>query len=637
MKICFQSRRISKPRHTSCLGANTYADVLRHYLLNTTWRYKFHIVSIEFSLSLSTAVTVVVSGAANLTVDQLSRVRLLESELILSFNFLDMEMKELNLNKDCGGGGGNSKSGGDGFIDRSKVRILLCDNDGSSSEEVFSLLSKCSYQVTSVRSARQVIDALNAEGSEIDIILAEVDLPMTKGMKMLKYITRDKELRRIPVIMMSAQDEVSIVVKCLRLGAADYLVKPLRTNELLNLWTHMWRRRRMLGLAEKNILSYDFDLVASDPSDANTNSTTIFSDDTDDKSRKSTNPELGMATYQENESAVAAAVEPPQTHVSEYRPHVPIISDRRTGQFSFGPKKSELKVGESSAFFTYVKSSMPKNISQGIINAAQDVRMEEKCQPCMQQIVSDTQVHENGEAWENYSQGDDFPSSSSVPDSLSMEKSSTPPVTDSLEFPQQRNFKDEKFSQAHVPATNETQNNLSGLPAQTTYPYYMSGGVNQVMMPSSAQLYQKNLHELQNHATSAMLSQYNHLPHVSFPYYPVSMCLQHGQMPTNSWPSFGNSSSTEMKLNKVDRREAALIKFRQKRKERCFDKKIRYVNRKRLAERRPRVRGQFVRKVNGVKVDLNGKPASVDYDEDEDEEEEQASRDSSPEDDTSGY
>jgi len=51
-----------------------------------------------------------------------------------------------------------------------------------------------------VRSARQVIDALNAEGPEIDIILSEVDIPMTKGMKMLKYIMRDKDLRRIPVI-----------------------------------------------------------------------------------------------------------------------------------------------------------------------------------------------------------------------------------------------------------------------------------------------------------------------------------------------------------------------------------------------------------------------------------------------------
>lgn len=35
---------------------------------------------------------------------------------------------------------------GEGFIDRSKVRILLCDNDAKSSQEVFTLLCKCSYQ-----------------------------------------------------------------------------------------------------------------------------------------------------------------------------------------------------------------------------------------------------------------------------------------------------------------------------------------------------------------------------------------------------------------------------------------------------------------------------------------------------------
>lgn len=56
------------------------------------------------------------------------------------------------------------------------------------------------FPVTLVKSPRQVIDALNAEGPDIDIILSEVDLPMSKGIKMLKYIMRDKELRRIPVI-----------------------------------------------------------------------------------------------------------------------------------------------------------------------------------------------------------------------------------------------------------------------------------------------------------------------------------------------------------------------------------------------------------------------------------------------------
>ncbi|KAK7411433.1 hypothetical protein VNO78_02866 [Psophocarpus tetragonolobus] len=552
--------------------------------------------------------------------------------------------EEINLNIESGG------KGGDGFIDRSKVRILLCDNDSKSSEEVFTLLLRCSYQVTSVKSARQVIDALNAEGQHIDIILAELDLPMKKGMKMLKYIARDKELRRIPVIMMSAQDEVSVVVKCLRLGAADYLVKPLRTNELLNLWTHMWRRRRMLGLVEKNILNYDFDLVASDPSDANTNSTTLFSDDTDDKSKRSTNPEAGISVQQEQEStiAIAAAVEePPNAPASVHQPDVDGVNDHQTAHFSSGPKKSELRIGESSAFFTYVKASIMKSNFEGVVNVdnngATHVRMEVMHQACSQQGVNDIQIRENGETCESQSQ-DDLPSSNSIPDSFSIERSCTPPA--SMEVSQQKNYKEEDFHQGAMHPRNGThcsELEVSGMASQHAYPYYISGVVNHVMMPSSAQMYhQKNIQELQNHPSTAMIAQYSHLPQggphgtgmTSFPYYPMSICLQPGQVPAaHSWPSFGSSSSSEAKLSKVDRREAALMKFRQKRKERCFDKKIRYVNRKRLAERRPRVRGQFVRKLNNADVDLNGQPASMDYDEDDEEDEdEQGARDSSPED-----
>ena len=313
-----------------------------------------------------------------------------------------------------------------------------------------------------------------------------------------------------------------------------------------------------------------------------------------------------------------------------------------------------MKIGESSAFFTYVKSSLIKNNSQAVTHveahAVQHLRLNEKHQACGNPVVVDTRIQENGEAWESYSQGDDIPSSTSALDSLSMERSCTPPAQ--RELPNENNFPKERFSNVpvhqgnglQVHQENGVQHEDSSVPARATYPYCMSGVVNQVMISSSAQVSQKNLHEMQNHATTVMMPQYNHLPHcpphltgmTSFPYYPVSICLQPGQMPTNhSWPSFGGSSATEVKLNKVDRREAALIKFRQKRKERCFDKKIRYVNRKRLAERRPRVRGQFVRKVNGVNVDLNGQPASADYDEEDDEA--LASMESTPEDGGSGY
>ncbi|KAM7268719.1 hypothetical protein ACFE04_010885 [Oxalis oulophora] len=184
-----------------------------------------------------------------------------------------------------------------------------------------------------------------------------------------------------------------------------------------------------------------------------------------------------------------------------------------------------------------------------------------------------------------------------------MERSSTPPM--SAEYPKQRNFISRSGNKSHCVE--------SSLSAQTAYQYY------QVMMQLQPQFYQKNPHGLQNHSNPSMPPQYNNIPHVAgmtsaFPYYPYGgVCLQQvGQMPNNSnnhsRTGFGQSCSSpaESKINKVDRREAALMKFRQKRKERCFDKKIRYVNRKHLAERRPRVRGQFVRKVNGIDVDLNG-------------------------------
>ncbi|KAK4350309.1 hypothetical protein RND71_029622 [Anisodus tanguticus] len=519
---------------------------------------------------------------------------------------------------------------GDGFIDRSKVRILLCDNDAKSSQEVFTLLCKCSYQVTSVRSPRQVIDALNAEGPDIDIILSEVDLPMAKGYKMLKYIMRDKELQRIPVIMMSSQDEVSIVVKCLKFGAADYL----------------------LGLAEKNILSYDFDLVVSDPSDPNTTSTTLFSDDTDDKSRN-VNLEACPSIQLEDETnaaTTAAAVETEVVVPFECQYNVPGTNDRQTGQISSFPKKNELKIGESSAFFTYVKSGMPKSNDQGTNsthgNVAHQSRMEEKTNAAAGHLEIDTNMQVNGDAVENHSQADDYPSSNSFPDSYSMERSCTPPL--SLELTQQRNSKMEEFSQVYMHPRNEAQRDAVNFHAQTAYSYFMSGAMNQVMIPPSAQIYQKNLQDFHNHANSDVLPQYNHMPpgppHIhgmaSFPYYPMGLCLQPGQMPTpHQWPTIGNSPSAEGKGSKVDRRRAALMKFRQKRKQRCFDKKIRYLNRKKLAERRPRVRGQFVRKINGVNVDLNGHPASADYDDDEEEEEEdeeeQTRNFDSPEDDPS--
>lgn len=136
----------------------------------------------------------------------------------------------------------NSFTGNRSNIESTRVRILLCDISAQSCCEVSGLLCQCSYQVSSVWSATEVFGALNSYGPQTDIILAEVELLMANNAEMLRYIMDHKDLQHIPVIILSTREQVSVTLNGLRLGAADYLVKPLQAKELSSLWMHVRRR-----------------------------------------------------------------------------------------------------------------------------------------------------------------------------------------------------------------------------------------------------------------------------------------------------------------------------------------------------------------------------------------------------------
>lgn len=316
-------------------------------------------------------------------------------------------------------------------------------------------------------------------------------------------------------------------------------------------------------------------------------------------------------------------------------------------QFSSAPKKSRLKIGESSAFFTYVKSTVLRTNCQDPphVNGNGTLHlhpgMAEKLQVAASEVINNTKQARRGrETEKNYSQGENLQNGTSYPNSL--ERSRTLPTSMELHG---RNYQEGNMNTARVAmnrSKDSSQVDASGFSAQNAYPYYMHGVMNQVMMQSAAMMPQYGLqipHCPPNHLNGM----------TGFPYYhhPMNTSLQHSQvslqngqmsMVHHSWSPVGNPSPNEVRVTKLDRREEALLKFRRKRNQRCFDKKIRYVNRKRLAERRPRVKGQFVRKMNGVNVDLNGQPDSADYDDEEEEEEEEEddNRDSSPQDDALG-
>ncbi|EXC33207.1 Two-component response regulator-like protein [Morus notabilis] len=128
------------------------------------------------------------------------------------------------------------------FLPIRSLKVLLVENDDSTRHVVSALLRNCSYEVNVVSNGLQAWKILEDPNNHTDIVLTEVVMPVLSGIALLCKIMSHKSLKNIPVIMMSSHDSMGIVFKCLSKGAVDFLVKPIRKNELKNLWQHVWRR-----------------------------------------------------------------------------------------------------------------------------------------------------------------------------------------------------------------------------------------------------------------------------------------------------------------------------------------------------------------------------------------------------------
>lgn len=60
-----------------------------------------------------------------------------------------------------------------------------------------------------------------------DLMLLDIEMPVMNGFEVLEACLNDVDLRQIPIIMTSAMEELDAVVKCVELGAEDYLTKPV--------------------------------------------------------------------------------------------------------------------------------------------------------------------------------------------------------------------------------------------------------------------------------------------------------------------------------------------------------------------------------------------------------------------------
>ncbi|MGE4272223.1 MAG: response regulator transcription factor [Desulfitobacterium sp.] len=111
------------------------------------------------------------------------------------------------------------------------VKILLVEDDVMIQELVTFNLEREGYTVETVDEGKSALEFLKKE--KPDLILLDVMLPELDGFEVCKAIRGNTETANLPIIMLSARDEIADKVVGLELGADDYITKPFSPRELL--------------------------------------------------------------------------------------------------------------------------------------------------------------------------------------------------------------------------------------------------------------------------------------------------------------------------------------------------------------------------------------------------------------------
>ncbi|KAL8171301.1 hypothetical protein V2J09_023105 [Rumex salicifolius] len=121
------------------------------------------------------------------------------------------------------------------------LRVLVVDDDPTCLKILERMLHSCQYEVTKCDRAEYALNELRRNKNGFDVVISDVHMPDMDGFKLLEHVGLEMDL---PVIMMSADDSKSVVMKGVVHGACDYLIKPVRMEALKNIWQHVVRKKK---------------------------------------------------------------------------------------------------------------------------------------------------------------------------------------------------------------------------------------------------------------------------------------------------------------------------------------------------------------------------------------------------------
>ncbi len=108
------------------------------------------------------------------------------------------------------------------------MKLLVVDDEiaGRKTLKIFS--EKLGHEVISAKNGLDALQKINEEDGKFNLILLDINMPRINGVTTLQQLKSMDQTKSIPVIMCTSESKMEIVMKCIKLGAVDFIVKPFR-------------------------------------------------------------------------------------------------------------------------------------------------------------------------------------------------------------------------------------------------------------------------------------------------------------------------------------------------------------------------------------------------------------------------
>ena len=129
--------------------------------------------------------------------------------------------------------------------------ILVVDDMSQNLKVIGSMLERVGYETTFATSGKQALERV--EAAQPDLILLDLMMPEMSGLEVCEHLKANPSFCQIPIIFLTASNEQDDLLQAFRTGAADYITKPFRPEEvLIRIENHLYSQKLKQQLEKRN-------------------------------------------------------------------------------------------------------------------------------------------------------------------------------------------------------------------------------------------------------------------------------------------------------------------------------------------------------------------------------------------------